>query len=578
MASRRKLGLAGRSSPRPWIFCLLVFLLPLSCSAGLSYAQNSSDHNSNLQQLSDQQRWQDIVRQVELGSQRDRDTDFYYGIALAQLGRLDEAYRALLAGGRLDPKDKRFPVELGGVRFQQKRYRAAARWVRRALRIDPADSYAHDLLATIYFLQGNLQAALKYWNRIAKPQIQNIQTPAELRINSALLDRAFTFAPSSLLRLEDILTSEKRVRGLQVFPQSSFQLAAREDGEFDLTFRAQEKDGFGSNRWAALLGLFRGLFYQTVYPEYFNARGQAINITSLVRWDAQKRRLAGTYSGPLEGNPKYRYQLGFDLRNENWEVLPSGQGPGTRVATLNLRKEVFKGEISSFHSGRWDWSTGAEISHRGYRNVFAGPGLEQNGLLKGYQVKHLARLNYELLRLPERRLLLTSGVSAETASIWSTPAHTFEKIQASLRSRWFPQMSGDDYAIDGELRAGKAFPQVAFDELFMLGLERDNDLCMRAHIGTREGRKGSAPLGRKYFLSNWEFDKNVYNNGLFGLKLSPFVDTGTIQDPIPGLGSKKWLWDTGLEAKFTLLGVGFTLTYGKDLRSGNNTVYITASP
>ena len=29
----------------------------------------------------------------------------------------------------------------------------------------------------------------------------------------------------------------------------------------------------------------------------------------------------------------------------------------------------------------------------------------------------------------------------------------------------------------------------------MLGLERDNDLPMRAHIGTRDGRKGSAPGG-----------------------------------------------------------------------------------
>ena len=44
-------------------------------------------------------------------------------------------------------------------------------------------------------------------------------------------------------------------------------------------------------------------------------------------------------------------------------------------------------------------------------------------------------------------------------------------------------------------RLGK-FP---FDELFMLGLERDNDLEMRGHIGTRDGRKGSAPLGRELF-------------------------------------------------------------------------------
>jgi hypothetical protein len=106
----------------------------------------------------------------------------------------------------------------------------------------------------------------------------------------------------------------------------------------------------------------------------------------------------------------------------------------------------------------------------------------------------------------------------------------------------------------------------------MLGLERDNDLWLRAHIGTRDGRKGSAPLGRNYFLSNWEIDKHVYGNGIFSVKLSPFLDTGKITGSA-GLSSTRWLWDTGVQAKFGVLGVGVTFTYGKDLRSGNNAFY-----
>jgi hypothetical protein len=137
-------------------------------------------------------------------------------------------------------------------------------------------------------------------------------------------------------------------------------------------------------------------------------------------------------------------------------------------------------------------------------------------------------------------------------------------------------MTGDDYAIQERVRAGRTFGQVPFDELFMLGLERDNDLWMRAHIGTRDGRKGSAPLGRNYVLSNWEVDKNIYHNGLLGAKLGPFLDTGKITDALSGLGSKKWLWDTGIQAKFSVLGVRLKFTYGKDLRSGRNAFYLTA--
>jgi len=135
-------------------------------------------------------------------------------------------------------------------------------------------------------------------------------------------------------------------------------------------------------------------------------------------------------------------------------------------------------------------------------------------------------------------------------------------------------MSGDDFAIAQQFHSGEIFGRVPFDELYMLGLERDNDLWMRAHIGTRDGRKGSAPLCRNYFLSNWELDKNVYS-GFLSLKLSPFLDIGRSTDTLADLGSRKWLWDTGVQAKVRVLGVGFMLVYGKDLRSGNNALYLT---
>ena len=112
------------------------------------------------------------------------------------------------------------------------------------------------------------------------------------------------------------------------------------------------------------------------------------------------------------------------------------------------------------------------------------------------------------------------------------------------------------------------------DELFMLGLERDNDLWMRGHIGTHDGRKGSAPLGRSYFLSNWEADKNVYGNGLLTVKLGPFLDTGEITDPAPELGSHKWLCDTGAQLKLNAFGTEVVFSYGKDLRSGSNVFYL----
>jgi hypothetical protein len=319
------------------------------------------------------------------------------------------------------------------------------------------------------------------------------------------------------------------------------------------------------------------VFYQTIYPEYFNFHGSAINFTSMLRWDSEKRRAAATVSGPLRGNPKRRYVLNVDLRNENWSIRNSFQGPAPLLGSLNLRKESGSAEVTSFSSGRWTWSAGLELSHRDYRSVFSGSTFTPDLLLAGFQLKALAGTRYELWRVPERRLNTTVSGSSQIARIWSAPSQAFGKLQASMEGRWFPRSQGVDYEMSERISSGGIFGDAPFDELFMLGLERDNDLLLRAHIGTRDGRKGSAPLGRRYFLSNAEINKNLYSNGLFSVRLAPFVDTGKITDPSSGLGVQKWLWDTGTEVKVRVLGVGFAFTYGKDLRSGNNAFYLSAS-
>ena len=155
----------------------------------------------------------------------------------------------------------------------------------------------------------------------------------------------------------------------------------------------------------------------------------------------------------------------------------------------------------------------------------------------------------------------------------------FGTLRGSVTGQWFPRPKGDDYEMRAQLRAGDTLGQVPLDELFELGIERDdNDLWLRGHDATSGGRKGAAPLGRRFFLANWEIDKNVYGNGLFTVKLGPFFDNGTIADPSGLFGSRQWLWDTGAQCKIRVLGtVTVLLIYGRDLRGGRNVFYGTAA-
>ena len=590
MEGRRQLGSARRSADereligfRRWT--LSAVLLGGSMHLWAQVAATQAPTEQQLQTLTGSRQWAEIVAVLEPVSPRTAAMDLSLGIALAQLGRIGEAQTTLEAGRRLGPSDSRFPVELAGIAFKQKNYPLTVRLLREALRIAPGDEYANDFLGTAYFVEGNLEAALKYWNRltewrIAKPHISRVNADPTPRLSPALLDHAFTFSPAARMTLQQLLDSESRVRGLGVFPQFHFDLNARSDGDFDVSFRNKEENGFGDSKLEALVRFFQGIPFQEVNPSYFNLHGDAINFTSMFRWDAQKRRIAADLSSPFERSAKVRWQIDVDLRNENWAIRNGFTGPAPVLAAFNVRDEKVAFDLASFASDRLSWTVGAEVSHRNFRSI--QPGTTPSGgtyltpqlLATGYELQQHAEVASNLWHVPQRRFTLSATATSDAGRLWSQSPESFEKLTGSLGWHWFPQIKGDDYETVEQLRAGRTFGPVPFDELFILGLERDNDLPLRAHIGTRDGRKGSAPLGRDYLLQNWETNKNIYSNGIIKVQLGPFVDIGKIADPGSALGSREWLFDIGAQAKVRVLGVGLVFSYGKDLRTGSNAFYL----
>jgi len=560
---------------RSFAIGIVLFLGSACCASSAQSIAPPPPLDQELQQLATQQRWSEIVSLLEPAAPRSATMDLYFGIAWAQLGRYPEAQRALESGRRLAPNDPQFPVELAGVAFRQKNNPRAIRYLRQAIRLAPNDAYANDFLGTVYYLEGNLEAALKYWNRVGKPRIADVREDPPPRVSAALLDHAFAFSPAAIITPAQLLASDARLRALGVFPQFQIDLNARSDRNFDAVFRARERDGFGDTRLESLFLFFEGLPFQEVNPQYYDWRRQAINFDSMFRWDAQKRRIFAQFSSPFEHSAINRWNLTADLRNENWAVRNGFEGPAPVLAGFNMRSERTAFEISSLSSDRLAWSAGAELSHRDFRSLAPGSVLAPQMLAAGYQLKQVAQISSTFWRVPQRRFDMAAAAASQAARLWATPPESFEKLTGSLGWHWFPQTRGDDYETWQQLRAGRTLGQVPFDELFILGLERDNDLPLRAHIGTRDGRKGSAPLGRDYFLENWELDKSLYSNGALKLQLGPLFDIGKITDSGTMLGSHKWLFDAGAQAKLRIFGRGLIFSYGKDLRTGNNAFYVS---
>jgi hypothetical protein len=281
---------------------------------------------------------------------------------------------------------------------------------------------------------------------------------------------------------------------------------------------------------------------------------------------------------PLFEQPAKRLRIFVDARNENWNLSRTFSGSTAPVTNLNLKRFAGGAELHLIETARWDLTAGLEAVSREFRNVPASlPGVAASFFRDSRTLETRLGAHRTLLRVPERRFTLDGQAEVRAGRNYGSGLGAFASGNGELKSRWLPKARGDDYEFLSRLRGGDTSGDVPLDQLFQLGVERDNDLWLRGHPGTLDGRKGRAPLGRRYLLLNSELYKTVYDSAFFRVQLGPFFDTGAIADPSGLFTSQKWLFDTGIQARVRVLGsVSVLLSYGRDLRRGTGAFYSTS--
>ena len=576
MAAKPQLDATG--SPQKGF--VILFLVAVAALGLPAFAQSPASDQARLpsaQSAFDAGHWEEAAKLARGPADQSPELDFLAGLALARLEKWDDAKLAFDAGSRKSPGDSRFLVELAGIAYKQNDFRIAKIHLHGALRLNPGDSYSREFLATIYFIEGNLEAALKYWNPEGKPRLSSVKVLPPLKLKESLLDRAVAFNAPQILSAGALLTAQARLGNLGIFSSQRVELSPAESGSYEATLHLAERNGWGDSKVDGILSLLSGLPYATIYPEFYNLRGDALNLTSLARWDPEKRRLSLALSMPLYDDPRLRLRFYADARNENWNLAQTFLGTGTPLTDLNMRRAAAGAELHSVVSGRWSWNAGAEIANRNFRNLngHTSPA-EHPFFTEATSLAGWLGVKRTLVRVPERRFTLDFSATVKGGREFANNLGPFTTLRGALREQWFPRAKGDDYEVNAQIRTGATAGKTTLDELFELGIERDNDLWLRGHAGTLDGRKGTAPLGRRFFLANWELDKNIYRNGFFTVKIGPFLDSGAVADSSGLFGSQRWLWDTGVQCKVRLLGsLTIVLSYGRDLRDGQNVFYGT---
>ena len=563
---------------------MIAFLLSIASVFGFPTQSSHTGTNpddsgriASVQRLCDAKKWEEAAREAKGPEDQSPELDYLAGMSLARLERWAEARDAFSRGYRKAPWDKRFLIERAGAEYRLHEIKLAKKDLEAALHVDPHDGYSQDFLGTLYLLEGNLEAALKYWNPLGKPRLASVILQPQPKLQEQLVNRAVTFVAPAVLSRQSYSETNARLQNLGVFSSWRTEIVPAGQDLYEAKVKLNERSGWGGNWVGGVLSLLSGVPYATVYPSYWNIRGEAANFESLARWDSDKRRFSATFSLPLFRNPARRVDFFFDARNENWNLSQSFLGSGVPITDLNLRR--FAGGFT-FHvveSGRWSWTSGFSMVSRSFRNVpttiasAAAPFFTD-----GKSFEAWLELDRSLVRIPERRFTLDGAAEIRFGRGFADNLGPFASFRGSLQARWLPRARGDDYETVVRLRAGETAGDVPLDQLFELGVEHDNDLWMRGHRATINGRKGRAPLGRRYVLVNAEFEKTIYDNPLLRMQCGPFLDSGTIADQSGLFGSQRWQWDTGVQARIRLLGgISVVLSYGWDLRSGSGTFYGT---
>jgi hypothetical protein len=551
----------------------LSFSVLLFCGTWLARAQAKPEVERIVRTLYERGDWADAIRVASEANGLSTELYLYKGLALARLGRLDEAERVFLHARQIYPDDQRFALELAGVAYRNADNARAKKYLREALRLAPTDNYGNDFLASLYILDGNLEAALKHLNRIGEPLVQTFQLEPVPALDAVLRERTFAISPGQVLTLDRLRITEANLDRLGVLSGYQFDLTPRSDQRYDVMFRSIQTAQPVHGWFGRLLPIARGLPYRAIYFDRYNLGERAINLYSLWRWDPNKRRIAASLSGPVQLNPRWRYRFVVDARDENWDLSTTYFGRQGSLRHLILQKVETGADLEVGLTGKLQWTTGARVAGRRFRNGNGSRFFEDS-----WSFEQRNGLDYQLWACPERRVRANASALLQTGQLFTGPPSTFVGVQGDLKAVWTPQSTGEKIVAIARMRVRKTFGRLPFDELSMLGMERDNDLWLRGHLGTHDGRKGSAPLGSEYALSQTEIDRTLLEPPFFHLQVGPFFDTGWIADPSRLFGSRGWMQDAGAQAKITTIGgVKWTLVYGRDLRGGRGVFYTAVS-
>jgi hypothetical protein len=279
---------------------------------------------------------------------------------------------ALLADVRTACPNAAGPLrELSGVRFAQRRWHDASALARDALRLDPHDEYALDLLGSSLFMQDDAVGALRAWNQIGKPRVNRVRIDGLHHTRYQTIAELMGIQPNTLLTAELFERARRRLSELPDRAATRLGVRPETDGfaTVDVVVVELEVVPSGAVEWAGAAA--RAATNREIAVAVPGTDGQGDVWSASWRWWSNRPGVSVGFAAPRTGRLPGVWRFEGAWQSDTYRTTTS-----SRIVESRTHGGL---AVSDWLSGgvRYQISTGLDAWSGGERTVSIGGSLER---------------------------------------------------------------------------------------------------------------------------------------------------------------------------------------------------------
>ena len=257
------------------------------------------------------------------------------------------------------------------MRFAQRRWSDAAALAREALRRDPRDEYALDVLGSSLFMQHDDVGALRAWNQIGKPRVNRVRIEGLHHIRYQTVAEVMAIQPNMLLTAELFDRARRRLGDLPDRAATRLAVKPEADGFATVDVVVVELSAVprGAVEWAGAAA--RTLANQEIAVSVPGVSGQGEVWSASWRWWSHRPGVSVGFAAP-----RTRALPGVWRFDGSWQSDTYGGAQESRIVESRTHGGL---TVSDWLSGRlrYSISTGLDAWSGGRKAASIGAALER---------------------------------------------------------------------------------------------------------------------------------------------------------------------------------------------------------